>query len=149
MAESQYIKEASVNKESLPIAIPIKSSEHNNETQYPAETRYPTGTQYPAEISILTNDIHILNNSYSLQMYKMWRYRKTIQLFAFFDLLLCLFAGMCDPNILIFILFPIAGYYGAKNYSTVGLIVYSLFVSCIIVGKIMYVIHTYTLTKHI
>ena len=72
----------------------------------------------------------------------MWRYRKTIQLFALFDLFLCFIAGLCDPTILFFIIFPIAGYYGAKNYSTFGLIIYSFFVSCIIVGKIIYVINT-------
>ena len=135
MSESQYIKDTSINKESLPIAIPISSTDKDNELQIPIETLSPVSSHS-------NMNIHILNNSYSPDMYKMWRYRKTIQFVALFDLLLCLFVGVCDPNILILSLFPIAGYYGAQNYSSFGLILYSLFVSCIIVGKIMYVIHT-------
>lgn len=60
---------------------------------------------------------------------------KTIQFFSVLDTVLCLINLFVYPYIAISVIFPILGYYGAKNYQTNKLYAYSFFIMVLILGR--------------
>lgn len=60
---------------------------------------------------------------------------KTIRFFSALDTLLCLFYVFVSPIISILCIFPVLGYFGAKNYQVKKLYAYSVFVIFLILGR--------------
>lgn len=76
------------------------------------------------------------------QMIKLWNLSKTIKYLSIFDALFCLWYLQINPILLIFVIFPLIGYLGAKYFQPCHLTVYVLYSIINLVIKINQYIHT-------
>ena len=116
-----------IKEDTIPVATAININSNTNPNPNPNSN---------IELITQLTDHHNI----STEIYNILRYKKIIQLFALFDLLLCFLSGLYDYNILFLIIFPIIGYQGAKHYNISFLTIYSFFIFCIIGGKLAYII---------
>ena len=107
----------------------MPSQEPNLPVAYAAPTA-TTSNNYESQ-SILVNQT--VNGSQ--QMIYTWRLAKSIRCFSTIDIFFCVLYSIYYLPLVLVALFPIAGYYGAKNYDNCKLYVYAVFIVLIIVGR--------------